>query len=131
VLVEHGNIHSGPLVLISELHGHGSAAHLSDRLNRWGVHDDTRIHTDPGRVVDFRVRRSFTELSASIADPGAPFGASTGVSGLSGTTGSDSLGATGYSVVVADSLDGAVTAAKGCPVLASGGAVDVYQLIEM
>ena len=73
----------------------------------------------------------FTELGASIADPGAPFGASTGVSGLSGTTGSDSLGATGYSVVVADSLDGAVTAAKGCPVLASGGAVDVYQLIEM
>jgi len=72
----------------------------------------------------------FTELGSIVADPGAPFGASAGVSGV-GTTGSGSLGATGYSVVAADSLDDALASAKGCPVLASGGAVDVYELIEM
>ena len=72
----------------------------------------------------------FTELGASVADQGAPFGASAGISGT-GTTGTGSLGATGYSVVAADSLDDALAAAKGCPVLASGGAVDVYELIEM
>ena len=72
----------------------------------------------------------FTELGANVADQGAPFAASAGVSGT-GTTNGGSLGATGYSVVAADSLDDALAAAKGCPVLDSGGAVDVYELIEM
>ncbi|HLE16122.1 MAG TPA: hypothetical protein VI776_15350 [Anaerolineales bacterium] len=35
--------------------------------------------------------------------------------------------ASGYTVVKADSLDAAVGLAQGCPVLASGGQVSVYE----
>ena len=37
-------------------------------------------------------------------------------------------GLTGYSVLKADSLAAATTLAKGCPVLAHGGAVEVYEV---
>jgi hypothetical protein len=33
--------------------------------------------------------------------------------------------------VTADSLDDASAKSKGCPVLASGGAVEIYEAIEM
>jgi hypothetical protein len=35
------------------------------------------------------------------------------------------------SIVEADSLDAAVAQAKGCPVLAAGGSVEVYETIPM
>ena len=35
--------------------------------------------------------------------------------------------ATGYSILQADSLDHATTLAKGCPVLQSGGEIEVYE----
>ena len=38
---------------------------------------------------------------------------------------------TGYSVVVADSLDAAVEIAKGCPHLAANGRVEVYETIDV
>jgi hypothetical protein len=38
---------------------------------------------------------------------------------------------TGYTIIRADSLDAAVEAAKGCPVLQSGGQVSVYETFEM
>jgi hypothetical protein len=60
-----------------------------------------------------------------VVDMGAPFGASAGVSG--GTT----SGLSGYSVVTAGSLDEAAEHAKGCPVFASGGGVEVYEVVEM
>jgi hypothetical protein len=34
-------------------------------------------------------------------------------------------------IVAADSLDAAVELAKGCPILETGGAVDVYEAIAM
>lgn len=37
----------------------------------------------------------------------------------------------GYSLVTADSLDEAVTLAKGCPILAAGGGVEVGELAEL
>ncbi|ETX00178.1 MAG: hypothetical protein ETSY2_39580 [Candidatus Entotheonella gemina] len=37
----------------------------------------------------------------------------------------------GYSLVQADSIDAAVEMAKGCPILASGGSVEVCQAIDM
>src|SRR5690242_625364 len=37
----------------------------------------------------------------------------------------------GYSLVAADDLDAALTLAKGCPVLAAGGAVEVGALAEI
>ncbi len=40
-------------------------------------------------------------------------------------------GAGGYSIVSAGSLSDAAAKAKGCPVLASGGSVEIYKAIEM
>jgi hypothetical protein len=60
-----------------------------------------------------------------VTDVGNPFGASKSVNG--GAT----LGASGYSIVDAGSLDEATTHAKGCPVLAGGGNVEVYEAVAM
>ena len=60
-----------------------------------------------------------------VVDTGKPFGASAGVNG--GST----SGLSGYSVVSAASLDEAAEQAKGCPIFAGGGGVEVYEAIEM
>jgi hypothetical protein len=69
-------------------------------------------------------------LGGALLDMGNPFGASAGVKsdGSNGATGS---ALTGYSIVEASSLDDAVAKSRGCPVFASGGAVDVYEAIEV
>jgi hypothetical protein len=38
---------------------------------------------------------------------------------------------TGYTILAADDLAAATALAGGCPVLSSGGAVDVYECIDM
>jgi hypothetical protein len=67
-------------------------------------------------------------LGATITDQGNPFGASTSVSpkgiGGTGTAG-------GYSTIEADSLEDAAKKADGCPILAAGGTVDVYEAVAM
>jgi hypothetical protein len=68
----------------------------------------------------------FGSLGAAVVDGGAPFGASGAVGGGSTTT-----GLTGYSILQADSLDAAVTMAGGCPIIADGGTVDVYETIDV
>ncbi len=62
-------------------------------------------------------------LGASLVDGGAPFGARQTVS-ADGSV-SDAGSSTGYTIVTADDLAGAVEKAKGCPVLATGGDVEV------
>lgn len=73
----------------------------------------------------------FGQLGATVVDGGAPFGPSSsiGADGAVRPVGADAL--TGYSVLQADSLDAAQELAKGCPVLASGGMVDVYEAVDM
>lgn len=68
----------------------------------------------------------FGTLGAAIVDMGAPFGASTAAGG-----GAAASGLSGYSILTADSLDAASKLAEGCPVIATGGAVEVYETIEM
>ncbi len=72
----------------------------------------------------------FGTLGEAIVDGGNPFTASATVSS-GGATNPGRLGASGYSLVTANSLQDAVSLAKGCPVIADGGAVDVYETIEM
>src|SRR5262245_61683046 len=67
----------------------------------------------------------FTGLGDSVVDMGNPFGASTSVGGDSAS------GLTGYSIISADSLEDAAAKAGGCPILADGGSIDVYETIEM
>jgi hypothetical protein len=73
----------------------------------------------------------FGELGSAIVDGGAPTGASKTVGQGGSVSDGGSRGLTGYSVVSADTLDGAVELAKGCPILENGGAVDVYEAIAM
>ena len=68
----------------------------------------------------------FGQLGAAVVDGGAPFGASGAVGGGSATT-----GLTGYSILSADSLDAAIGLAGGCPIVADGGQVEVYEAIDM
>ena len=74
----------------------------------------------------------FESLGASVVDGGAPTGAARTVA----ASGSVSAGGganplTGYSLITADVLDGAVKLAKGCPILKSGGSVEVAETIDM
>jgi hypothetical protein len=70
-------------------------------------------------------------LGQAVVDGGNPFGPSTSVA----SDGSVSQGApsalSGYTVISADSLDAATEQAKNCPVLTSGGRVDVYETFQI
>jgi|SRR3954463_13667074 hypothetical protein len=71
-------------------------------------------------------------LGKAMVDGGNP----TGPSKTVGATGkvSDGGGAnpsTGYSIIEAKSLDDAVSLSKGCPVLKSGGSIEVAELMPM
>jgi hypothetical protein len=68
----------------------------------------------------------FASLGAAVVDGGAPFGPSAAVGG-----GASRTGLTGYSILDAASLDAAVTLAAGCPIVADGGSVDVYETIDV
>ncbi|HZD17638.1 MAG TPA: hypothetical protein VE669_05805 [Actinomycetota bacterium] len=74
----------------------------------------------------------YKDLGPAIKDGGNPFSpvaktvsAGDGVSDLAGPR------LTGYTIVMADSLDAAVEMAKGSPVLADGGQVHVYETFEV
>ncbi|HEY2298605.1 MAG TPA: YciI family protein [Jatrophihabitans sp.] len=72
----------------------------------------------------------FGTLGARVVEAGNPFGASATVkAGGTGAGAASALG--GYSVVQAGSLDEATASAAGCPVLSTGGTVEVYEALEM
>ena len=73
----------------------------------------------------------FGKLGSAVADGGNPFGDSKSVRpGGSVADGAPSdLG--GYSVIKADSLAAATELAKGCPILANKGSVEVYETIDV
>ena len=74
----------------------------------------------------------FGTLGESVVDGGNPIGASmTVASDGSTSSGGGANPATGYSLVSASSIEEAVEKAKGCPVLANGGSVEVSETIEM
>lgn len=70
-------------------------------------------------------------LGAAVSDGGAPFGPSMSVSPGGGVSEGAASGLTGFTILTSDTLAAATELAKGCPVLAAGGAVDVYECIEM
>ena len=74
----------------------------------------------------------FESMGASVLDPGNPVMTSMTVASDGST--SDGGGANpvgGYGLFEAASLDAAADMAKGCPVLASGGSVEVGETIDM
>jgi len=72
----------------------------------------------------------FGELGEAVVDGGNPFGPSTAVAS-DGSTTTATAGLTGYSLVDAPSIEAAAKLATGCPVLASGGTVEVYEALPM
>ena len=68
----------------------------------------------------------FGSLGAAVVDGGAPFGESGKVGG-----GSPGSALSGYSILDAADLKAALKLAEGCPVLMSGGSVDVYEAIDV
>jgi hypothetical protein len=72
----------------------------------------------------------FGQLGESVVDAGNPFGGAAKNISSDGSVHDGPVGtlATGYSIIKADSIKAAVDAAKGCPVLASGAKITVYEI---
>ncbi len=73
----------------------------------------------------------FGNLGDSVVDPGNPFGPSQTVRSDGSVAEGGSAGLTGYSIVSAGTLAEAAEKASGCPVLASGGSIDVYEAMPI
>jgi hypothetical protein len=71
--------------------------------------------------------RWFGSLGDKLVDGGNPFGPSAAIASNGSVSNTASSGLTGYSIIKGDSLQAATDAAKGCPVLADGGSVEVYE----
>ncbi|MDQ1483609.1 MAG: hypothetical protein QOF35_1685 [Actinomycetota bacterium] len=72
----------------------------------------------------------FGALGDAVVDIGNPFGAgSTVAAGGAADGGASNLG--GYSIVSAESLAQAAAQADGCPIVQSGGRVEVYEAVPM
>jgi len=69
----------------------------------------------------------FGELGPAVVDGGNPFGPSASVGSDGSVKDGGGSGLTGYSILKADSLSEATQKAKGCPVLSSGGSIEVYE----
>jgi hypothetical protein len=72
----------------------------------------------------------FGSLGDSVVDIGNPFGASSTVAAGGASDGGTSK-LSGYSIVNAESLTEAADKARGCPVLQSGGSIEVYEAVPM
>ena len=68
----------------------------------------------------------FETLGSAIVAPGNPVVGRTTVGDV---TGSKPVG--GYTVITADSLESAAALAKGCPLVGTGGGVEVGELADM
>jgi hypothetical protein len=71
--------------------------------------------------------RWFGSLADGLVDGGNPFGPSASVSANGSVSDRAASGLTGYSILKADSLQRAAESARGCPILADGGSVEVYE----
>lgn len=73
----------------------------------------------------------FGTLGGALIDGGNPFAASSTISADGSVSAAGTSSISGYTLINADSLDAAVTSAKDCPVLTTGGSVEVYEAIDM
>ena len=70
-------------------------------------------------------------LGEAFVDPGNPIGQTKTVTSDGVTVGGGSNPLSGYGLLTAGSIDEAVAAAKGCPILVDGGSVEVAETIDM
>jgi hypothetical protein len=72
----------------------------------------------------------FGTLGGAVTDVGNPFGTSATVK-PDGVAGNGASNAGGYSIIEAGSLDDATGKVAGCPILQTGGTVEVYEALAM
>jgi len=73
----------------------------------------------------------FGELGQAVLDPGNPFAASMSVAADGALSDGASSGVSGYSILTAEDLGGAAELAKGSPILANGGSVEVHEVHDV
>jgi hypothetical protein len=73
----------------------------------------------------------FGSMGAAVIDGGNPAGPSTTVHANGSVSAGGANPATGYSLIEASSLEDALGKAKGCPLLAAGGSVEVAPAMDM
>ena len=71
------------------------------------------------------------QLGDAVIDGGNPTGASVTVKSGGSSQGGGANPTTGYSLIEASSIDDATEKAKGCPILAAGGSVEVCEMIDV
>ena len=70
-------------------------------------------------------------IGEAMLDLGNPVGDTRTVNTDGSVSGAPASPVSGYSIVEADDMEAALAIAKGCPVLADGGSVEVAELIDM
>ena len=75
--------------------------------------------------------RWYGELGQAVVDGGNPFGPSASVAADGTVSDGGGSGLTGYTILQADGLAAATELARGCPVLSSGGSIEVYETFEV
>jgi hypothetical protein len=72
-------------------------------------------------------------LGSAVVDAGNPFSPVARSIASDGSVKDGPVGspASGYTIINADSLDAAVDASKGCPILQAGGQVSVYETFNI
>ena len=74
----------------------------------------------------------FGSIGQALVDGGNPFSGQANSIGSDGAVSSGSnSGLSGYSIIKADDLAAATAMAKGCPVLTSGGTIDVLETLQV
>jgi hypothetical protein len=73
----------------------------------------------------------FGSLGASLVDGGNPVGKSTTVKNGSVIANGGANPVSGYSIVEASSVEDAAAKARGCPLLAHGGSVEIAEIMPM
>jgi hypothetical protein len=69
-------------------------------------------------------------LGDSVVDAGNPFGEAATI-GADGVSQGASSGLSGYSIISSGNLADASAQAKGCPIIAAGGSVEVHEIFPV
>jgi hypothetical protein len=72
----------------------------------------------------------FAALGDDLVDGGNPFVSSRALASDGGVQDASS-DLTGYSIIKAEHLDAATEKARGCPVLANGGSIEIYETFDV
>ena len=73
----------------------------------------------------------FSGLGSAVKDPGNPMAAVRSIAADGAVSDGGDTSITGYTVLTADSIDHALSLAKGCPVLQGGASISIYEAFDV